>query len=816
MQQEENKENAGISNSIDIKDLLSMGLAKWYWFIISLAITLGLATLYILRTAPVYTHTASLLLKESNNSSDPLNKTAASQFSMFENNTYIQNQMLTLKSVSLMKEVVNRLHLNDSYTSSKGLRIEDMYKANPVIITLLDSAFIEQSVSLRFDVEKNGKIHMWDFKVGKDDLDGEVTGRIGQALKTPLGNIMVTRAPWYNDLMLERTYTFNHCSELNAAKSLAGGVNTSLADDDADIVTISFTSTSQLKNDELLNTLIQVYNERWIDDKNEVAHSTSLFINDRLAVIERELGEVDSDISSYKSQNLLTDLDASSRLYMTESVENQGQLLNLNNQLYMAKFLHKDVASGNITKPLPANSGLEIPAVEAQIREYNTMVLERNRLLAASSENNPLVRDLTASLEASRTSLAGALENAITSLNTQIRSLQGREAKANSQLAQTPGQAKYLLSVERQQKVKESLYLFLLEKREENELSQAFSAYNTRIIDAPLINDAATSPKKSQIFMIAFILGLLLPFGIIFLRESINTKVRGKKDLEGLNIPIMGEIPQIVDENHHKSIKKGKRRINAGVKDIVVAEGKRDVVNEAFRVLRTNLDFMAGSDQGCRTVMVTSFNPGSGKSLITMNMAVALSLRNKRVLVIDGDLRRASASAFVNTPRKGISNYLAGSVSDIHSVITQLPGKHTVDVIPVGKIPPNPSELLGEKRMGELVKSLEPEYDYILIDCPPVDIVADTAVLASLANRTIFVVRAGLLERAMLPELENLYNEHRFNNMSIILNCVPVSSGRYGYKYGYKYGHYGYGYGYGYGYSSYTASELDEDDEDDK
>ena len=299
-------------------------------------------------------------------------------------------------------------------------------------------------------------------------------------------------------------------------------------------------------------------------------------------------------------------------------------------------------------------------------------------------------------------------------------------------------------------------------------------------------------------------MGLLVPFGLIWLLESLNTRVRGKKDVESLSMPLMGEIPAIRDEHHSEKPVIKKKRENAGLKDLLVAEGSRDVVNEAFRVLRTNLEFMSAKEKGCKVVMITSFNPGSGKSLITMNLAASLALKGKKVLVIDGDLRRASASAFIGNPHRGIADYLSETVDDYKSVIKPLPSVKGVDVMPVGTMPPNPSELLGQERMAELVEQLKPLYDYILLDCPPIDIVADTAVIAKLASRTIFVIRAGLFERSLVPELEKLYHTDRFNNMSLILNGVQTTSARYGSKYGYRYG---YGYGTYGNYGGYDTKQ---------
>ncbi len=789
-------------SSFDFKNLLSLSAARWYWYLISLALFIGLAAFYLVRTAPVYTRTTTILIKDDEETSNPLKKAMSSGFNVFKTNNMIQNEMLSLRSVSLMADVVKQLGINSGYYAKDGLRPVELYKNNPLSVTLIDS--VAPMVLFKFEADKQGRVKLWGFQKNNKDVSGSAEGMVGQAIQTPIGEVMFSRTPWYSDEYLGKAITYFHSAPMVQAKQLVKEIRITLGDEDANVINISYSNSSIQKADDLLTTLVAEYNKRWITDKNQVMLSTSRFINDRLGVLEQELGEVDSDISSYKSENLLPDLKATSEMYLEQSSKNQAELLLINNQMYMARFLRKELAGNDIKTPLPANSGIENASLEQQIQEYNTMVLERNRLIASSSESNPLVQDLGEALNTQHRNILVSLDNVITSLNAQMRSLQGEISTATGHLAASPNQARYLLSVERQQKVKESLYLFLLERREENQLTQAFTAYNTRIIDPPFGEDTPTSPKTVLILAGAFMMGLLVPFGLIWLLESLNTRVRGKKDVESLSMPLMGEIPAIRDEHHSEKPVIKKKRENAGLKDLLVAEGSRDVVNEAFRVLRTNLEFMSAKEKGCKVVMITSFNPGSGKSLITMNLAASLALKGKKVLVIDGDLRRASASAFIGNPHRGIADYLSETVDDYKSVIKPLPSVKGVDVMPVGTMPPNPSELLGQERMAELVEQLKPLYDYILLDCPPIDIVADTAVIAKLASRTIFVIRAGLFERSLVPELEKLYHTDRFNNMSLILNGVQTTSARYGSKYGYRYG---YGYGTYGNYGGYDTKQ---------
>ncbi len=542
-----------------------------------------------------------------------------------------------------------------------------------------------------------------------------------------------------------------------------------------------------------------MYKESWVKDKNQVIAATSAFITDRLGVIERELGDVDEDISSYKSAHMLPDLEATSALNLAQSRETGNQILALSTRAAIARYIKGYLVKGaKGNHLLPVNSGIDEKGsdsgIEAQIAEYNKVQLQRNNLVANSSERNPLVADYDQSLASLRKAIISSIDNLSVALDTQIRRLEQDESRTNSQIAANPNQAKYLQSVGRQQKVKESLYLFLLQKREENELSQAFTAYNTRIICPPTGSERPIAPVRRNIMLMAFAVGLLIPVGVLFVREGMDTKIRGKKDVESLSLPLIGEIPYCRPEGRRRGWRFWKK--TRDVDAIVVKEGRRDVGNEAFRVLRTNFEFMTGTKDKGNVVIMTSFNVGSGKSFLTMNMAASLAIKGKRVLVIDGDLRKGTSSSYLGVRRhKGLSDYLSGRVDDVRGLIIGNATQAKFDMLTIGTMPPNPTELLFSDRFPEMIEGLRKDYDYILIDCPPIEIVADTQIIEKYADRTIFVVRAGLFERAMLPELESLYKERKFKSMSLILNGTSTSGSRYGGA-----NRYGYGYGGGQGY----------------
>ena len=768
---------------IRIQDLWSMFVPKWYWFAISLFITLTIAVLYLLSTPPIYTRTAAILVKDNSKSSS--STSAMNDFSdlgIFKSNTNINNELLTLKSPTLMTEVVNRLGLNETFTIRKGLKNVDLYKVSPVTITFCDKIEVPLSFTIKFSSKEAFAIS--ELEISGEDIGETLSAQMGDSIQTSAGIMIVSPTQEFTDAFIGTSIRYVRGSVRAAVDTYSNALVAELGNEDATIINLSINDTSIRKAEDILNTLIEVYNENWIRDKNQIAVSTSQFISDRLGVIESELGHVDENISSYKSE---PDVQAASSLYMAQSAENNKELSTLNNQLSTAQYIRRELNTKQLDQTLPANSGIVSANIETQISEYNNLVLDRNRLIANSSEKNPLVKNMASSLQSMQRTIIQSVDNLIVSLNTQIRSLRRQEEATTNRLASNPNQAKYLLSVERQQKVKEELYLYLLQKREENELSQAFTAYNTRLITAPRGSMFPTAPRKMNILLVAFAVGLLVPAVGIFMKENMNTKVRGRKDLENLSIPFIGEIPQY--SGTKKKWWEFKHRKRQDMKIIVVNEGNRNIINEAFRVLRSNMDFMASKDNNQHVFVLTSFNPGSGKSFLAINIAISFAIKKKKILVIDGDLRHRTVSSYVDSPNKGLSDYLNNQIEDWKEIIVSYKGYTNLHILPIGTIPPNPTELLEDNKLSMLIEALRPEYDYIFIDCPPVDIVADAQIIEKWADRTIFVVRSGLLDRSMLSELENMYTGKRFKNLSMILNGTESTGGRYGYRYGYHFGY---------------------------
>lgn len=767
------------SESFNLRDFLFKCLSKWYWFVASVVLFLCIATIYLVKTPKVYTRSSTVLIKESaiRRSSNDL-ESMLSAGGMTQQNSKLANEIIALQSPDLMREVVQRMGLDFNYTVSGRARKHVIYgTALPIKARFLEPA---GRVDMVFHpVDRNSfKLDM-DVPQSKESL--ELTGVYGDTLNTACGplviNLVDTLAKLDQPIYISH-YTVQGATSSYNSRLSASALNTK---NYADVLQLTITDQSPRRAEDVLDMVLTVYNENWVDDRNKTAVSTSHFIDDRLAAIETDLGNVDTDISNYKSRYVIPDVAAVSSMYMSQTQEATRQLQDLDNQLYSARYVRTSLSSSDdYSKMLPSPPSLSNVNVTNQISKYNDLVLRRNNLVANSSERNPIVQEMNANLNDMRSTILASVDDMINTLQAQIGNIQRAEQRATSRLADNPKQSQYLLTVERQQKVKEALYIFLLQKREENELSQAFTAYNTRIITRPTGSSRPTSPNTKQILLIAFVLGLLLPLAVLYLMTVADTKIRDRKDLETVKAPFLGEVPLYGGK---KFGKKGQENVS-----FLVQHGKRDALNEAFRVCRTNLEFMSRGSSN-HVIITTSFNPGSGKTFVTSNLGAALSIKGFKILLVDGDLRHASLSTLVGSPKKGLSNYLSGEDIDIKSVMVKAEGYDNLDILPVGVIPPNPSELVGSKEFIDLIGRLRSEYDYILIDCPPFNIVADTQIISEMADRTIFIVRSGILDKAMLNEIEDIYQKGTLKNLSLLLNATELSSGRGSYGYGYRYGY---------------------------
>ena len=800
--QAENYNTSQDSDLMNLQDHFFLCLSQWRWILLSVFLCCGIALWHILTTKPVYQRTATIMIKDDSNSS-MINGSVGAVFSdmgvgVTESNVY--NEMLAIQAPALLTETGKRLDYNVNYEKPGTFHSIPLYGEQLPVKVIFHSLTPEDFGTLTLTLKGTNSFELSEFTYNgeEDPQERVIKGRFNTMINTPLGKITVLPTAGLRDYLEDnRPIAVSRSDYYSMTNRIGANLSTNLAETKGTLIAITFSDVLPQRAEDVINTLLDVYKEKWVEDKNQMTIATSKFITERLGVIERELGDVDQNISSYKSSHLLPDVKAASGIYMQMAQENASEIMKLNTQkaiaTFVQSFLKENVKNNQL---LPVNTGIDNRGIELQINEYNNTLLDRNNLVTNSSEKNPLLATYDQKLESLRSSLLSGINNLIVSLNTQIKHWEQSENRTSEQIASNPEQAKYLQAVGREQKVKEALYLFLLQKREENELSQAFTAYNTRIISPPCGSIYPVSPVRRNIMLIAFAIGLAIPIGLIYLRESLDTKLRGRKDLENVKVPFVGEIPFCKNRHVKRGLMFWKKKSETG-RHLVVKAGVRNVVNEAFRIVRTNLEFMLRNSDG-KVILITSFNPGSGKSFIAMNMASSFALKGKRVLVIDGDLRHGTSSKYVGTPEEGLCDYLSGQVDNVQRVIVQDYHNPTLYVLPIGTMPPNPTELLQNERMTSAVSELRQQFDYVFIDCPPIEVVADTQILAPMADRTIFIVRTGLLERSMIREIDKLYDSAKYPNMSLILNGSKGHGDRHGYRYRYGYG-YGYGYGYHYG-----------------
>lgn len=780
------------TEEISIRDILISCASHWRWYVATVVVALAVAVLYIKKTQPVYKRDASIMVLERNDKPTVLNQLLNDyvDFGFFADNTNVNNVIAAIKSPDVMSEVVDRLGLDVSYTTRGTFYDKTLYgKTLPVKVVFRDIPK-DETASLHIRLKKDGSIKMSEFvKNGKPQNSYDLTCHVGQTVNTPLGRLTIERQPHYPSAVADNDeIDVLKSDNASATGRFLGGLSVEIGDKKSTILDLSYNDVSGKRAEDILSAVIDIYNKVWMKNRNEVSAGATKFLDERLAIIERELDNVDNDISRYKSKNLLPDVEKAYSLSMERADKNSAILLDLNTKLSVAGYIRDYITNrANTNQLLPANMGLDDGKTDGLIDKYNALQLERNSLMANGGKNNPLVKDIDKALNQLRRSVISSINNMIVSLSTRIGHIQNDEQKTNTDISTNPTQAKELLAVERQQKVKEALYLFLLQKREENQLSQSFTADNTQIVKSPTGSNVPLKPKKGMIMLIALVIGLALPTGVIYLMETTNNKVRGRKDIEdNLTAPFVGEIPLVEEERKGLSALKPAQEKAYG---IVVEHGNHNLINEAFRIVRTNIESLTPQGNGASVQMLTSYNSGSGKTFLAMNIATSLAIKDKRVLVIDGDLRTAGLSRYIGNPKLGLSNYLGRHTDDIDSIICHYETCTGLDIMPSGVVPPNPAELLASDRLPRLLAEMKKRYDYIFVDCPPIDAVADTSIISHYAERTLFVVRAGKLERAMLADLEKLYRSDRLNNLSVILNGTRNAGTPYAYRYGYSYGY---------------------------
>lgn len=766
-----NKNDQGLN----IVDLFMYLASQWKWFLLSILICGGIAWYNYARAPLVYFRSATVIIK------DPSNKASTSgldRFDNFINKVNVANEILQFRSKKLMREVVQRVHADVSYQIKDGLRSNELYNESPVLVSLPD-ALPEQSFSFTMTLKDAKTVTLSDFSGIEAKPSYEVALNDTVAIIEGM-NVVVTATNYLRDSWLNTPIRVQKLPVESMVNYYKNALGIQQEEEEASILTLALKDSSPARAEDVLNTLITVYNEEAIKEKNQVAVNTANFINERLIIIERELGNVESNLESFKQRNQIVDIASSAGMYMTESQKYNADAMELETQLRLANFI-KDYLTdpSKETDLIPSNTGISDMNIENQISLYNAAKLKRDHLIDDSSVNNPVVQELNNSLRAMKQSIIRAVDNMIVSLNVKRNDAQNREMRAQDRVTAIPTKERQMLSIERQQKIKEALYLFLLNKREENALSQAMADNNARVIDGAEGSNAPISPNRNRILLLGLLVGIALPGAVCLAILFMDTRVHGRKDIEGAtSVPYLGEIPLDKEamKDHRKQV-------------MAVKEQGDDIVSEAFRILRTNMAFLSKKDKPAQVITFTSFNIGAGKTFIARNLSMSLAYLKKRVVMVDLDIRKGTLSRHFGHYHVGVTNYLSDNTVKVDDIIQHQEG---FDLIPAGILAPNPAELLMDNRLDELMSELRARYDYIIVDNVPVGLIADATIANRIADLTIFVVRAGKLDRRQLPDIEKLYQEKKLKNMALVLNGANPERHGYGYSYGY-----GYGYGYG-------------------
>ena len=554
------------------------------------------------------------------------------------------------------------------------------------------------------------------------------------------------------------------------------------------VVVISLENTNTRRGRDYINKLLEMYNINANNDKNEVAQKTAEFIDERIGIISKELGSTEQDLENFKRSAGITDLNSEAQIALTGNAEYEKKRVENQTQINLVMDLQRYM-KGNEYEVLPSNIGLQDAASAGAIDRYNQMLVERKRLLRTSTENNPTIINLDTSIRAMRTNVQATLDATLKGLQITKEDLAREASRYSRRINDAPTQERQFVSIARQQEIKSGLYLMLLQKREENAITLAATANNAKIIDEALADDNPISPKKTIVYLAALVLGVGLPVGVIYLIGLTKFKIEGRADVEKLtSLPVVGDIP-LADE------KTG---------SIAVFENQNNLMSETFRNVRTNLQFML--ENGKNVILVTSTISGEGKSFISANLAISLSLLGKKVVIVGLDIRKPGLNKVFNIPKKehGITQYLTNTTANLMDFVQPSDINKNLFILPGGTVPPNPTELLARGGLEKAIETLKANFDYVILDTAPVGMVTDTLLIGRVADLSVYVCRADYTHKAEFTLINELAENNKLPNLCIAVNGLDLNSRKYGYYYGYgKYGkYYGYGkrYGYGYGY----------------
>ena len=781
--------------------------AYWPWFIVSVVGCLLLAFVYLRYQAPVYNISASVLIKEQDARSKAMVGTngalgALQDIGGFSMTSNFDNEIEILKSRTLIRKVVTdlNLYINTQQQRTFGYA-PSLYKQSPVVVSLTpeEAEQLQSAVVLRMRYTPQGSLSVraeYEWNEAEQVVEKEFP-KLPAVLPTDAGVFRFSADSLILSRMKAEGKTLEQDLELITqiasptvvATAYAEKLSVTPTSKTTTIAKIEVKNSSRQRGIDFINRLVAIYNQDANDEKNEVARKSAEFIEERIAIINEELGSTESQLASFKQRSGLTDLTSDAQLALTESSKYEQQRIENATQISLVQFLQNYINDPkNANEVIPANVGLQDNNLTSVINQYNELIIERNRLLRTSSENNPAVVNLNTGIEAMRATVRTTVQSVLKGLQIAKADIQRQTSKYENRISAAPQQEKEFMTISRQQEIKATLYTMLLQKREENAITLAATANNGRIVEQAQPSLKPVSPKSSMIALAALILGLGLPVGFVYLRDLLKYKIENREDVERITtVPILAELPKC-DTPANSSI--------------VVRENKNDMMEETFRGLRTNMLFMLEPQE--KVILFTSTQPGEGKSFLAANTAISLAFLGKKVVILGMDIRKPGLNKAFGFTRsaKGITNYLNDPEhTDLMSLIMESQISPNLQILPGGPVPPNPTELVARPVLDDMINMLKERYDYVILDTAPIGMVTDTAIIGRVADLCVYACRADYTPKNGYEYINVLKNSHKFPKLATVINGIDMRKRKNAYGYGYG-KHYGYGYGYGYGYDA--------------
>ena len=799
---DERKDKLG--EQVNIQELLFRYLIHWPWFVVSIIICIACAWGYLRLTTPIYNISATVLIKDEKKGggasmSSDLEKMGLEGFVSSSSN--VDNEIEVLRSKSLAREVVNNLGLFVTYMDEDEFPSKELYHTSPVLVSLThqEADKLPGRMEINMILQPTGALGV-QITVGEKEYRKQFD-KLPAVFPTDEGTVAffanndTLSAVRPENITKERHITAFINRPFSVSKGYVNSLSIAPTSKTTSVVVISLENTNTRRGRDYINKLLEMYNINANNDKNEVAQKTAEFIDERIGIISKELGSTEQDLENFKRSAGITDLSSEAQIALTGNAEYEKKRVENQTQINLVMDLQRYM-KGNEYEVLPSNIGLQDAASAGAIDRYNQMLVERKRLLRTSTENNPTIINLDTSIRAMRTNVQATLDATLKGLQITKEDLARKQSLYSRRINDAPTQERQFVSIARQQEIKSGLYLMLLQKREENAITLAATANNVKIIDEALADDNPISPKKTIVYLVALVLGVGLPVGVIYLIGLTKFKIEGRADVEKLtSLPVVGDIP-LADE------KTG---------SIAVFENQNNLMSETFRNVRTNLQFML--ENGKNVILVTSTISGEGKSFISANLAISLSLLGKKVVIVGLDIRKPGLNKVFNIPKKehGITQYLTNTTANLMDFVQPSDINKNLFILPGGTVPPNPTELLARGGLEKAIETLKANFDYVILDTAPVGMVTDTLLIGRVADLSVYVCRADYTHKAEFTLINELAENNKLPNLCIAVNGLDLNSRKYGYYYGYgKYGkYYGYGkrYGYGYGYGEKHGGE---------